>query len=152
MKTKLIYALIILLLTSVKPREEKITVLMSDQLKPYVLEYLRVLEENNIEYKEQNFVVMFDIGLIHQDAAGVAYGMFNDSFVFVGICPRSWQQLNNDQKKWLIWHELSHDLFNIRHTNNVEVMKPVMIDALSLSILDKEKIYKDLIKHIKDEQ
>ena len=147
---KLIYALLILLLVSVKPKQDKFTVLISDQIKPYVVEYLNTLEANSIDYKKQNLVVMFDIGLISQDAAGIAYGMFNDSFVFIGVCPRSWQQLNHDQKKWLIWHELSHDLFNIEHTDNVEVMRPVMIDQLYLNSLDKDKIYKDLIKHIKD--
>lgn len=149
---KLIYALIIILLTSVKPIEDKFTVLISDQLKPYIVEYFSMLDNNGIKYKKQNLVVMFDIGLVSQQAAGIAYGMFNDSFVFVGVCPRTWQQLNHDQRKWLIFHELSHDLFNVMHTQKIEVMKPVMVEALYLNSLDKDKIYKDLIKHIKDGQ
>ena len=58
MKIKLIYTLIILLFTSIKPIEEKITVLISDQLKPYVVEYLKVLDENNIEWGLLQFLIM----------------------------------------------------------------------------------------------
>jgi hypothetical protein len=53
--------------------------------------------------------------------AGLANGMGNNDAVFIWISKPIWNVLTENQKEWLIWHELAHDAFNIKH-NETEIM------------------------------
>ena len=108
-------------------------------LRPYVTDYLRVLDSNNIKFKKQNFIVVFDADMMVTNLLGLARGMFNDDLVYVKINPRLWEKLTHKQKRHLIFHELSHDLFNIEHTEDIELMRPSMASPLKSFSMDIEK-------------
>lgn len=133
-------------------KEPVYTYELSKELQPYVFEYLSTLEKYNIKFKKQSFIVVFSPDLIRTNLLGVAKGMFNNELVYVKINPRLWNWLTPKQKKHLIFHELSHDIFNVVHTEDVELMKPSMANPFKSFIMNIDEEIKLLMKHIKNGQ
>ncbi len=125
---------------------------LSKELQPYVFEYLNTLEKYDIKFKKQSFIVVFDADIMRTPLVGQAKGMFNDDLVYVKINPKLWSYLTIKQKRHLIFHELSHDIFNIEHTEKVELMKPSMTTPYESLQMDIEKEITNLMNHIKNEQ
>jgi hypothetical protein len=59
--------------------------------------------------------------LIPRRVAGMANGMHNDDIVFIWVNYDAWRQMDKSQRAWLIWHELAHDVYNVRH-NETDIM------------------------------
>jgi len=133
-------------------KEPVYTYELSKELQPYVFEYLSTLEKYDIKFKKQSFIVVFSPDLVRTNLLGVAKGMFNNELVYVKINPRLWNWLTPKQKKHLIFHELSHDIFNVVHTEDVELMKPSMANPFKSFIMNIDEEIKLLMKHIKNEQ
>ena len=133
-------------------RESTYTYELSSELKPYVFEYLATLEKHDIEFKNQSFIVVFDSDLVRTNLLGVAKGMFNNDLIYVKINPRLWNWLTAKQKKHLIFHELSHDIFNVAHTEEVELMRPSMANPFKSFIMNIDEEIELLMKHIKNGQ
>ena len=125
---------------------------LSKELQPYVFEYLNTLEKYDIKFKKQSFIVVFDSDIMRTPLVGQAKGMFNDDLVYVKINPKLWSYLTIKQKRHLIFHELSHDIFNIEHTEKVELMKPSMASPSKSFQMDIEKEITNLMMHIRNEQ
>lgn len=123
---------------------------VSPQIEPYVNEYFELLRDNDITVKRQNFVVMFNSKMPHPSIAGYAWGMFRDDVVIVNISPKIWIFLNKQQKRSLIFHELSHDLFNSLHTEDVYIMNPELHSRSEAYFNNTKKSDRELIKYIKD--
>ena len=146
MKGVYLSLLLITLLSSCKSYKYEV----SSRLQPYVDEYFEILAENDIKVKKRDFKVVFDTSLVKTPYAGVAHGMFDSNRVEVSVHPYYWNYLNERQKKILIFHELSHDLFDSLHTNDVFLMQPRMHDRFTAKMVDWDKAIKELIKYIKD--
>ena len=123
---------------------------VSPQIQPYVKEYLKLMRDNSIKVKDQDFVIIFNSKMPMPNIAGYAYGMFKDDFVLININPMIWSVLNKHQKRTLIFHELSHDLFNTLHTSDVHVMNPQLHNPIISFFNNTKKSDKELIKYIKD--
>ena len=96
------------------------------ELMPYVHEYMDFLKKNKIGIEFQTkFVVAFNPFLDSFRFAGYAEGMNKNKEVNVYVSESVWKRLNEGQKRWLIFHELSHDIFNLHH-GTCELMKPQM--------------------------
>jgi hypothetical protein len=96
------------------------------ELMPYVHEYMDFLKDNRIGMEFQTkFVVAFNPFLDTFRFAGYAEGMNKNKEVNVYVSESVWKRLNEGQKRWLIFHELSHDIFNLHH-GTCELMKPQM--------------------------
>jgi len=104
--------------------QDKFTYECSEALQPYLFTYLETLEKHDIKLKKQNFILVFDADIMRTNLLGQARGMFNDDLVYVKINPKLWDLLTNKQRIHLIFHELSHDIFNIEHTELIALMKP----------------------------
>jgi hypothetical protein len=122
---------------------------INQTLKPYVFEYLAVLEENNIKFKNQSFIVMFDVDMNRSSYAGQARGMFNDNLVFVAINPKAFFSMSEKERMILIFHELSHDVFKIEHTPDIKLMRPKMMSPIEAHELDFDEEVKILMGYIK---
>jgi len=111
--------------------------------------YLEALEKHGIKFNDQNFIVVFDADIMRTKLVGQARGMHNDKLVYVQINPKLWGVLTHKQKTHLIFHELSHDIFNIEHTELIVLMKPSMSSpSVSLAMdIDREII--TLMSYIK---
>lgn len=133
-------------------KEPVYTYELSKELQPYVFEYLSTLEKYDIKFKKQSFIVVFDADIMRTHLVGQAKGMFNDDLVYVKINPSLWQELTTKQKRHLIFHELSHDIFNIEHTTEVELMKPSMTSPAQSFKMNIDKEIINLMMYIKNEQ
>ena len=130
-------------------KEQVYTYELSKALEPYVYEYLNTLEKHDIKFKKQSFIVVFDADIMKTNLVGQAKGMFNDELVYVKINPELFGILTHKQKRHLIFHELSHDIFGIEHTQEIELMKPSMPNPYRSFKMDIDKEIKILMKYIK---
>lgn len=94
-----------------------------DELRKYTIEYLTLLNEYDIDYDKRTMVIVRMSNVMGMEIAGAAYGMMKDDEINVVINERTWKYLNDDQKRWLVYHELSHDMFDMRHFST-PVMHP----------------------------
>lgn len=129
--------------------QQEFTYECNDALKPYLFMYLESLEKHDIKIKKQNFILVFDADIMRTPLLGQARGMFNDDLVYVKINPSSWSNLTNKQRKHLIFHELSHDIFNIEHTEDIVLMKPVMASPQESSAMNIDMEIITLMSYIK---
>lgn len=135
-----------------KPEEPQIiyTYELSRELKPYVFEYLNTLKKYDIEFKKQSLIVVFDADIMRTSLVGQAKGMFNDDLVYVKINPKLWGYLTTKQKRHLIFHELSHDIFNTEHTTEIKLMYPSMSSPQGAFAMNIDKAIDELMKYIKN--
>lgn len=145
-------ALVILTLTTLLTscQETPKTIHISPELREITYDYMRLLKNNGIEYNQTNFIVVLDIDLVGLPIAGYAHGMDNDSIVYVSINPATWNRLTKTQKKLLIFHELTHDIFNVRHDSGIELMKPQLQNVIEAEALSIDEVLNELIRHLKN--
>ena len=81
----------------------------------YVREYVKELENEGIEVPEQKrWTVRTEPSFFVTTTIGQAIGMFDDRQVMIFVHPLLKLQREN-VIRFVIWHELSHDVFNLRH-------------------------------------
>ena len=85
------------------------------ELRGYVMEFLTELEDYDVDYDKSIPVAVRFSKVMSMGVAGAAYGMRMDDETNVVVNKRIWKHLNDDQKRWLVFHELSHDMFDITH-------------------------------------
>lgn len=85
-------------------------------LLPYVLDYEKELRDRGVDIPtNQTYSVL--LTRMPMRLAGIAIGMFNDSTVNVAINMSLWHTYTETEKRFLIYHELSHDVFNVEHNS-----------------------------------
>ena len=92
----------------------------------YVEDYFELLEKNGITPPVQ-FSIQIILSKKHMryNAVGMAYGMFTDNVVMIALDPEI-LNLDVNQIRWTIYHELTHDIFDIRHESGLFLMTPVL--------------------------
>lgn len=63
-------------------------------------------------------VVNFYDSYLPNSAAAVALGLDNDNGVYIKINSQTWYYMGNHRRDFTLLHELGHDYFNLRHTND----------------------------------
>lgn len=85
-------------------------------LGPYVLEYKVMLEESDIDIPWGSDLVRIKFGMtMPNKVLGIAWGMDIDNITFIEINFKSWIRLTHEQKRLVMFHELTHDVFNLEH-------------------------------------
>jgi len=91
------------------------TIAINSILRPYVKEYKDSLEANDIRLPWGDLVrVKFGIAMPNK-ILGISWGMDMDNLTFVEINYQNWLHLTHEQKRLVMFHELSHDVFNLKH-------------------------------------
>jgi hypothetical protein len=81
----------------------------------YVKEFVKELEDAGIKIPEQKrWTIRTEPSFFVTTTIGQAVGMFDDRQVMVFVHPLLKLQKPN-VIRFVIWHELSHDVFNLRH-------------------------------------
>ena len=81
----------------------------------YVKEFVKELEDAGIKIPEQKrWTVRTEPSFFVTTTIGQAIGMFDDRQVMVFVHPLLKLQKPN-VIRFVIWHELSHDVFNLKH-------------------------------------
>ena len=91
--------------------------------KKYVTEYVETLEANGIDVpRQERWTVRDEPRFFITTTIGEARGMYDDREVMIFIHPLL-KLKDEDVIRFVIWHELTHDIFNIRHGTTL-LMKP----------------------------
>ena len=80
-------------------------------------------------------VVNFYDSYLPNSAAAVAMGLDNDSAVWIQINSQTFYYMDNDRRDYMMLHELAHDYFNLRHSDNP---RDLMFPALPNEIDSKD--------------
>ena len=81
----------------------------------YVKEFVNELEDAGIEVPEQKrWTIRTESTFFLTTTIGQAVGMFDDRQVMLFVHPLL-KMKSPDVIRFVIWHELSHDVFNLKH-------------------------------------
>ena len=81
----------------------------------YVVEFIEELEEEGIDIPNQiRWTIGEDISLFRTSILGWALGMNDDRQVNIRMHPLN-KFKSEDEIRFILWHELAHDIFNIKH-------------------------------------
>ena len=121
---------------------------VDSRLEQYVCEYIEILETAGIEIPDQRrFMVKVHKKSLPRGAAGAAWGMFKPQMVMIAVDPAA-LNLDHNQLRWLMFHEMTHDLWDIRHESDLFLMRPVMPEYVTS--YDVKFGMQELIMHLKD--
>ena len=122
-------------------------VAISYDLRYLVNDYINTLESNGIKLPYGRDLVLIDFSMsLPDNVLGMALGMNVDNVTVVLINGNKWFELSDNQKKLLVFHELSHDIFNLYHFST-----PVMDTPMPLFVSDQhlDLSIQSLINHLK---
>jgi len=111
-----------------KERKEEFTIKGYDirdinvfQLKDMVNVFFDDCEENNISInRNQNIYVEF--ASLEDSKLAVAFGIDDDNTIAVKVDPIKWENASLRKKWYLLYHELGHDILNLRHGDGGKMM------------------------------
>ena len=129
-------------------KERKETFYIDPPLTNYVLNYYSYLDKNGIEVPKVPLTNIHFNYHLPDRILGVAFGMFQDDAVIVAINGRAWPHLTVQEKLALVFHELSHDVYDIEHGD----IKGLMDPGLPRYISDEDLIIwmDDVVKFVKE--
>ena len=87
----------------------------------YVMDYIKDVESIGLNVENDNKSFSVILGRLPNSVAGIAIGMFNPYCVNVILNIDIWKVLSRAEKKALVYHELSHDVFELHH-NTCDIM------------------------------
>ena len=116
------------------------------QFKYHLDRYIEILENNDITVPENQYMIYSSRKLYNTHLVGVARGMFTPMFVHIIISP-TFSYLDYEKRAWVIYHELTHDIFNIRH-GEIDLMEKVIPEYLNDMRLNRAM--KELVRYLKD--
>ena len=111
-------------------------------LLPYFEEFLHLTGYN---VKEDLVVIEFTNDM-HPRVLGIAIGMHVDNVIYIKINYKSFNRLSDNQKYYVMMHELGHDLLNWEHGHNYTMGTPLPYFVTNEHI---DRIKKELIDYAK---
>ena len=129
---------------------KKNTFFVDNELIPYVAKFELELSKRGveIEWNYQDIRIKFS-NIRRADILGIAYGMNDNTNISIGINIHTWKYLSHNQKLWVMWHELAHDLFNYKHYD-IELMITSVPEYVGQS--DLNRVVNELAKDLLDNQ
>jgi hypothetical protein len=112
---------------------------IDSQLEPYVTDALEIIKRAGGKIKADLINVNFTNRLQnHPDpryrtVIASADGMNRNGIVEIVVNPAIWSKLDHTQKRWVMVHELLHDMFNMKHFSTLFLDPSIGAD------MDKEK-------------
>ena len=120
---------------------------IDEPFKGYYKLYTERLEAAGIEVPKGHILIQYSKPLRKTKYLGVARGMWNPSIVNIKVNP-NWKNRDMATRKWVMFHELTHDMFNIEH-NEISLMANKCPDYLSR--YDVEDAMDELVEFLKNE-
>ena len=120
----------LLLLTSCNREVTPVFKSVHPYLTPYYIEFMELTGQvNNSEVIVLEFSKLMPDGVL-----GIALGMNADNTVLVKINATHWNELSENQKWWLVMHELAHDILTWEHGENILMDTPMPMQVSDLMI------------------
>ena len=109
---------------------------IDSRVEKYVEDYFEQLHESGVVAPPQFSVqIIVSKKYMAYNAVGMAFGMFTDNIVMIALSPDIFY-LDVNQIRWTIYHELTHDIFNIRHESGLFLMRPVLPEYVTSYDID----------------
>ena len=109
---------------------------VATELQPLVNEYNSILESNGIRLPFGCDLALIDFTFsLPDNILGIAFGMNVDNVTVVSINAQKWWSLSPNQRKLLVFHELSHDIFNLHHFSTPIMDTPMPMHVSDLDLL-----------------
>ena len=121
-------------------------VIIDNILQPYVFEFHGLLYDSGIEMNYGSLVMIRFSSDMPDRILGIAWGMGHNTTI-ININSQYFHKLTHQEKRLVIFHEMAHDLFNLRH-GSVGLMNTPMPKNVNKEMVDAHMV--ELIKHIKD--
>ena len=85
---------------------------------------------------------------LETDAIAVALGMNDDSKVDIIVNPIKWKQYSPSKRFFIIYHELAHDIFNLKHGDGGKMMFNYSDESVTWQefIEQREKMFQAIIR------
>ena len=116
-----IILLALLLLTSYPAEVTPVFKAVHPTLQPYYTEFMELTGHLNTSE-----VILIEFSsFLPKYVLGMAIGMNAESTVLVKINSDYWNRLSDNQKWWLVMHELAHDILNWEHFDNILMETPM---------------------------
>jgi hypothetical protein len=125
----------LLILTSCNREVTPVLKSVHPYLKPYYTEFMELTGHVNTSE-----VIMVEFSkLMPKGVLGIALGMNADTTVLVKINTIHWNELSENQKWWLVMHELAHDILNWEHGKNRLMYTPMPWFVSDLMIAEAKR-------------
>jgi len=96
-------------------KERELMYYVDPALVEYYLDFKSDIESIGLELANENISFSIVLGRTPPNVAGIALGMFNKHCVNIVIDISLWSYLNAKERKALIYHEMAHDVFGLKH-------------------------------------
>jgi hypothetical protein len=115
---------------------------------PYVIQFDNMARARgvDIDWEYMDLNIRF-ANIRRSEILGVARGMHHATSVNIMINQNQWKRHTSNQKLWIMFHELAHDLFDIEH-NEIELMMTRLPRFVSQS--DLNRVMWELVEYLKD--
>jgi len=118
-------------------------------LHPYFQMYIEFLKENNIDWdKKQTIDIHIAPVLTNTNILGIAKGMNYDKGIIIWINPL-FIKLPEADRKWIFFHEMTHDLFNVKHDATI-IMRSYHFATTEFKFCNAKRKLGKYLKEIKD--
>ena len=95
----------------------------------------------------QRVVIRMSSNVPRGSEIAIAYGTNNDDVVFIVVYRERYNKLTANQKKYVILHEIGHDVYNLKHTRMINAMSKEVPDYMPDSYI--KHTIRDFIRMIK---
>ena len=144
----LVFGLLANLVIEAQPLVDDYAVVrIDDPFKGYYKLYTERLESEGIDIPKGDVLIQYNSFLRKTKYLGVARGMWMPNLVFININP-NWNNRDMSTRKWVMFHELTHDIFNIEH-GEIDLMAARCPEYLSR--YDVDDAMDELVQFLKNE-
>ena len=95
----------------------------------------------------QRVVIRMSSNVPRGKQIAIAYGTNNDDIVFIVVYKERYNKLTANQKKYVILHEIGHDIYNLKHTKMINAMNKEVPDYMPDSYI--RHTIRDFIRMVK---
>lgn len=89
-------------------------------LKEMIKIFLEDCKNHGININEQ--IIKSEFKTLDKGVLGLSYGKDNDELIDIKVDPEQWSNASNPKKWYLIYHELGHDVLNLKHGEGGKMM------------------------------
>lgn len=116
----------------------KVFYYIDPELREYYMDFREDIESIGLEIDNDNISFSIVLGRTPFNVAGIAIGMDNKYAVNIVIDIYIWGRLSKSERKALVYHEMAHDVFGLKH-NSCSLMSGglrSMTESMRLEFLD----------------
>tara|TARA_B110000977_G_scaffold136419_1_gene173313 strand:+ start:899 stop:1990 length:1092 start_codon:yes stop_codon:yes gene_type:complete len=109
-------------------------------LEPMIKLFLKDCEENNIKLSS-DYKITSTFETLDKGKVALSYGIFNDKEIIIKVSPQEWSKASNSKRWYILYHELGHDVLNLKHGQGGKMMFNFTEEDYTWDDFFKDKYY-----------